>query len=124
MTRGRGEPFAISNPRTGAVLATAARRANSFWTRFLGLMGAPGLPEGGGLLIVPCSSVHCFGMKFTIDVLFLSREGEVLHVMPEMAPGRVSPIVRKARAVLELPAGAIAASGTVVGDRLLVPGGV
>lgn len=110
--------FAIRNPRSGAALATAARRADNFWTRFKGLMGVRELPAGEGLLIVPCNSVHCFGMKIPIDVVFLSRDGEVLHLMPDMAPGKVSPIVRKARAVLELPAGTIAATDTRVGDRL------
>jgi hypothetical protein len=112
--------FEISNPRTGRLLATAARRAGNFWTRFRGLMGVKHLPQGEGLLIVPCNSVHCFGMKITIDVVFVSKEGEVLHLMPEMAPGKVSPLVRKARAVIELPAGTIAASGTEVGDRLSI----
>ena len=64
------------------------------------------------------SFVQGKGMKITIDVVFVSKEGEVLHLMPEMAPGKVSPLVRKARAVIELPAGVIAASGTEVGDRL------
>jgi uncharacterized membrane protein (UPF0127 family) len=110
--------FAITNPRTGRALATAARRAGTFWTRFKGLMGVRHLPAGEGLLIVPCNSVHCFGMKMTIDVVFVNREGEVLHLIPEMAPGKMSPIIKKGRAVIELPQGTIAASGTEVGDKL------
>ena len=115
------DPFAITNPRTGATLASATRLANNFWTRFRGLMGTPSLPPGEGLLIVPCNSVHCFGMKYAIDVLFLSKEGEVLHMIPDMQPRRVSPIIKKARATLELPAGTIAATGTQIGDQLDLP---
>ncbi|MDB5095995.1 MAG: hypothetical protein JWM80_416 [Cyanobacteria bacterium RYN_339] len=112
--------FAITNPRTGQSLATAARRAGTFWTRFRGLMGVRHLPAGEGLLIVPCNSIHCFGMKMAIDVVFVSREGEVLHLIPDMAPGKFSSIIKKARAVIELPAGTIAATGTAVGDRLAI----
>jgi uncharacterized membrane protein (UPF0127 family) len=110
--------FAITNTRTGKDLATSARSADNFWTRFWGLMGVKELPAGSGLVIVPCNSIHCFGMKIAIDVVFISRAGEVLHLIPEMKPGRVSPLVRKSRGVIELPVGAIAASETVVGDSL------
>lgn len=101
-----------------AVLATEAHLANSFWTRFKGLMGRPALPAGEGLIIVPCNSVHCFGMKFAIDVLYLSREGEVLRIVSDMLPGSIGPLVRGARAVLELPSGTAEAVGVSVGDRL------
>lgn len=114
-------PFAITNPRTGAELATEARLANNFFSRFKGLMGVKDLPAGQGLLIVPCNSVHCFGMKIPIDVVFLSKTGEVMHLIPDMAPGQVSPIVKGARATLELPAGTIARTGTQVGDQLELP---
>lgn len=113
--------FAITNPRTGATLAGAARLANNFWSRFRGLMWTDALPEGQGLLIVPCNSVHCFGMRYPIDVAFLSREGTVLHVIPDMAPGKLSPLVKGARATLELPAGMLEKTGTQVGDRLELP---
>lgn len=103
---------------SGAVLATEARLANSFWTRFKGLMGKPSLPAGEGLIIVPCNSVHCFGMKFAIDVLYLSRAGEVLRVASDMLPGSIGPLVKGARAVLELPAGTAEAAGVKAGDRL------
>jgi hypothetical protein len=108
----------VTNGRTGHDLATEARKADTFWKRFRGLMGVRDLPHGTGLWIEPCNSVHCFGMKITIDVVFVSREGEVLHLIPAMRPGQVSKIVKGARAVLELPEGTIAASGTQVGDRL------
>ena len=112
--------FAVTNARTGKDLATHARSADNFWTRFWGLMGVKELPAGSGLVIVPCNSIHCFGMKIVIDAVFISREGEVLHLIPDMKPGRVSPLVRKSRGVIELPAGSIAASETTVGDRLIL----
>lgn len=114
-------PFSIFNARTGAVLATEARLADTFFSRFKGLMGTRSLPAGHGLLIVPCNSVHCFGMRYAIDVAFLTKDGTVLKLMPEMKPGAVSPIVRGAHMTLELPAGTLENTGTQVGDRLDLP---
>ena len=108
----------VTNARTGVALATAARKADTFWTRFRGLMGVRQLPPGEGLWIEPCNSVHCFGMKIAIDVVFVGAEGEVLHLVPGMRPNSVSRIVKGCRAVLELPVGAIASSDTRLGDRL------
>jgi uncharacterized membrane protein (UPF0127 family) len=117
----KGQPFTITNARTGAVLARQARLAATFWSRFRGLMWTEVLPAGEGLLITKCSSVHCFGMNYAIDVLFLTKEGEVAHMIPVMCPGQISSVIRKASHTLELPAGMIEATGTKVGDQLEIP---
>jgi len=57
-------------------------------------------------------------MAFAIDVIFADREGMVLHTIPRMGPWRVSPWVRGAYTVIEVPAGTVARTGTQVGDRL------
>lgn len=111
-------PFAIINPRTGHALGNAVRLADSFWSRFRGLMWTKSLPAGEGLLIVPCNSVHCMGMRYAIDVAFLSRDGQILKVIPDMRPGSLGPPVKGARAVLELPCGTLAATESQVGDWL------
>jgi len=82
-------------------------------------MGRRGLPEGGALLITPCSSVQTFFMRFAIDVVFLDRDGQVVKVVSELEPYRVAFGGRGARAALELAAGAAAACGIAVGDRLV-----
>lgn len=110
--------FEIRLARTGAVLVERCARADTFWTRFKGLMGRKTFEAGEGLLIVPCNSVHCFFMKFAIDVVYLSREGEVLRVASDLRPGAIGPLVKGARAVLELPGGAAATAGVLPGDRL------
>src|SRR3954453_10753386 len=40
--------------------------------RLLGLAGLPVLPPHYGLLIPGCASVHTFGMRFAIDLLFVA----------------------------------------------------
>ena len=76
-----------------------------------------GYPPGDGLWIVPCESVHCFFMKFTIDVIYLDRKHRVKKVRPELAPWRISACLT-AHSVLELPSGTIARTGTERGDQL------
>jgi uncharacterized membrane protein (UPF0127 family) len=70
------------------------------------------------LLIEPCHSIHSFGMAYRFDALFLTRDGRVAHLISEMKPARISRHVFSARAVLELPAGTIRASGTQLGDTV------
>lgn len=67
----------------------------------LALLGSAG--AGEGLLIPRCRSVHTFGMRFAIDVLFLDRERRTLAIRRAVPRNR---IVREpgAAAVLELPA--------------------
>ena len=111
----------VSNARSGRVLAERCRTASTPLARFLGLMGRASLPPGEGLLIRPCSSVHCFFMRFPIDVAFLDGEGRVVKLYAPLRPWRTSsPVVWGAKQALELPAGTIADSDTQVGDVLLL----
>ena len=109
----------ISNATRRTTLATHGRRADSFWARGRGLMFARALPEGAGLVIDPCTSIHMFCMRFPLDVLYVDREHCVVRVQEGIKPWRVGPLHTKgARYVIELPVGTIARTGTRVGDQL------
>lgn len=108
----------VRNATRGTILADRAREAKTFGTRFLGLMGQRSLRAGDGLWIDPCNSIHTFFMRIPIDVLFLDRERRVVKVFPALVPWRTTRIYGKARTVLELPAGTLAASRTSEGDQL------
>ena len=82
-----------------------------------GLLGRDGLPQGEGLLIKPCGSVHTFFMRFPIDVVFLDRELSVLAVRPEVRPWRTAG-TRGGKVVLELGAGEAARLGIAPGIGL------
>jgi uncharacterized membrane protein (UPF0127 family) len=71
-------------------------------SRLLGLALLSRERAGSGLLIPGCCSVHTFGMRFPIDVLFLDAEGRVIELHRSVPPCRV---LRRpgAIAVLELP---------------------
>ncbi len=105
------------NTTRGTVLAGQARVADNLWTRLVGLLRDKGLADGDGLWIVPCNSIHSFAMKFIFDAVFLDKDQRVVHLMSEMPPWKTSKMVFTAKSVLELPAGAIAKSGTQIGDQ-------
>jgi uncharacterized membrane protein (UPF0127 family) len=71
--------------------------------RLLGLALLDRSRAGPGLLIPSCRSVHTFGMRFPIDVLFLDRDGFVLREERAVRPCRILACAG-ASAVLELPA--------------------
>src|SRR3712207_5413515 len=80
--------------------------------RFLGLLGRP--PSPTPLLLVPARSVHTFGMRRPIDVVFLDADLRVVRVVHALRPNRLAG-ARRAIAALELVAGAATMRP---GDRL------
>lgn len=92
--------------------------ADRWWPRLRGLLGRGPLAEGGGLVIEPCKAVHMYGMKYSLDIAFVDDRGEVLAIYPELAPGARTAWHGPARRAVELPAGKLSQTGTVVGDRL------
>jgi uncharacterized membrane protein (UPF0127 family) len=85
-----------------------------------GLLGQRGLPPGTGLLL-RTSMVHTIGMRFPIDTVYLSSRGSVIRVST-MPPGRVGPIVLRARYNLELQAGEATRLGLAPGTTLVRTG--
>lgn len=79
--------------------------ADSYFTRLRGLIGRPALQPGEGIWIRPCQQVHTHFLGEPIDVVFLDKTLRIMRVYPELRPWRLSPWVRGASSVLELPAG-------------------
>ena len=71
--------------------------------RLLGLAHLDRDQVGTGLLIPRCSSVHTFGMRFGLDLVFLGRDGAVRSLRRGVPPRRFASD-REAAAVLEMPA--------------------
>ena len=112
------EPLRVRNLTRGSGVAGRVRRADQAWSRMVGLLGRRSLAGDEGLLLTPCTSIHTFFMRFPIDILYLNREHAVVKVAKDLRPFRVSACLRGAHSILELPTGAVEASGTQVGDRL------
>jgi uncharacterized membrane protein (UPF0127 family) len=112
----------IINSTRGSVIAEQAELARTFAARGQGLLGRTSLAAGAGLVIDPEWSIHMFFMRFAIDVLFVSAEHRVVGMRANLPPW--SPFAGVApwrgRYVVELPVGAIAASGTQIGDVIVI----
>ena len=113
-----GEVYVYNKTRETFV-ATEAKVADSYVTRLVGLLGKTRrwAQLGKGLWIVPSRGVHTIGMLFPIDLVFLSKDKEVVHVEEHVRPFRISKVSLKAMSVLELPPHTIYRSRTQVGDR-------
>jgi uncharacterized protein len=116
----------VQNLTRQSLLAEAAELASTFLSRGRGLLGRDGLEPGGGMWIVPGDRIHMCGMRFAIDVVFVSREHRVTAVHPAVEPQprwavwRTWGGGRGGHSVLELPPGTIGSTHTDVGDQLQI----
>src|SRR6516164_10826073 len=110
----------VYNKTRETFVATEAVVADNYFRRLIGLLGKTKRWSklGRGLWIVPSRGVHSIGMLFPIDLVFLSKQKEVVHVEEHVRPFRVSRVSLRATSVLELPAHTIYRSRTQVGDQL------
>jgi uncharacterized membrane protein (UPF0127 family) len=115
--------MAARNLTRSTDLATSIEVASSLWAKFMGLMGRPSLAPDAGLWLPDSNGIHMMFMRFAIDAVFLGRptpgtgERPVVSVHRALRPWTgLVPLIRGAHGVLELPVGAIEASGTQVGD--------
>ena len=108
----------VWNVTRKTLLANSLRIADTHWTRLRGLLGAKEFTQGNGLWIVPCRGVHTLFMSFPIDVLYLSADHTVVHLEENLQPWRFAPVRLNAKTVLEVPAGTVRATDTVVGDSI------
>src|SRR5574338_1430032 len=97
--------FSVRNADKGTIVATDARLASGFVSRFFGLMGRKGVAQGGGLLLTRSASIHSFFMRFRFDAIFLDKEDRVVKIVPAMRQWWLAFGGRGAKDTLELPAG-------------------
>src|SRR6266571_5256037 len=108
---------AVVRKQDGSIVCEQCVVASSAWQRMKGLLGRAELPPDEGLLIKRTSSIHMFFMRFPIDAVFLDRELRVVKIRPGLRPWRIA-AARRARSVLELPAGTCERRRVGAGDRL------
>lgn len=108
-------PFSFFDRTQEFWVSRKVEKADTFWTRLRGLLGRRGLPPGHGMWLVPGAMIHTWFMAFAIDAVFLDPGLRVVRVIT-LPPWRLSPWVRGAASVLELPRGA--AKDVRPGDEL------
>ncbi|UGS38279.1 DUF192 domain-containing protein [Capillimicrobium parvum] len=77
-------------------------------SRTLGLAWLPSMDPAAALHFPRCRSVHTFGMRFALDLVWLDAAGAVLRVDRDVPPRRLRSC-RRARSVVEVAAGRAAA---------------
>ena len=117
------------NITRGTLIAERVEVAGGLVAKFMGLMGRASLDRGAALWLPDSNGIHMMFMRFPIDAVFLGRaDGEglrrVVAVRERLPAWRgLVPLVRGAHGVLELPVGVVAATGTIVGDRVRLGSG-
>jgi uncharacterized membrane protein (UPF0127 family) len=109
----------LVNRTRGIVLAEIVETAFDSRTRRTGLLGRDALAANAVLAIAPSNAVHTIGMRFSIDVLFITRAGRVTKRVLQLRPLRIAASL-PAFAVLEFAAGSPAIAATAVGDEVVV----
>jgi uncharacterized membrane protein (UPF0127 family) len=62
------------------------------------------MPAGYGLHLPRCRSVHTFGMRFPLDLIWLGADSRPVRVDRAVAPRRMK-ACRRARSVVEVAGG-------------------
>jgi uncharacterized protein len=114
-----GTHFELALEPSGRVVVPQLEVAVESATRKKGLLGRDGLADGCGLVIAPTNAVHTFFMRFPIDIVFVTKAGEVVKVREAVGAWRMAAAFR-AYAVIELAAGGAVRAGLHVGDRVAV----
>ena len=113
------ERFVLRHARRNSVVAARIEPAFDSASRRRGLLGRTAFAEGTALIIAPCSGIHTFFMRMTIDVVFVSRDGHVLKTYSRLPAWRIA-FAFRAFAAIELPSGTVERSDTSRGDHLLL----
>jgi len=119
VVKNTGGAQSLVNERTGGTLASSLEAAFDSRERRTGLLGRTALEPGAALLLAPCAAVHTWFMRFSIDLVFVARDGVVTKVVERLRPWRVA-MSPRAFAVVEVEAGTVRRTCTRPGDRLLV----
>jgi uncharacterized protein len=109
----------LVSDRTGQPVCGQCTAAKRPLARMKGLLGTDGLEAGHGLLLPRTRSIHTFFMRFPIDAIFLDRDMRVLSLRANLKPWRMA-ASRRAKYVLELPAGECERHEIVAGDVLMM----
>lgn len=105
-------------------LALSVEVADTDATRIKGLSGRDPLPENQGLLFIfekdGYPAIWMKDMRFALDIIWVDRDGEIVHIERNVAPGTYPQIFKPAapaRYVVEVNAGYTEARNVAVGDQ-------
>jgi uncharacterized protein len=100
----------------GQIFVRDVALADNFWLRLSGYMFR-NRPHVNGLLFEPASAMQTTFMFFSLDMVFLTQDNQVIKILRNVKPWRHTWFYSKTRKVLEVPAGVVPTS-LKEGDRL------
>lgn len=110
----------VFNQTRQCFLSLSVMAADTHFARLRGLLGRLKLRRDEGIWVAPSQGIHTIGILFPIDVVYLDAQNRVIHLIEHLGPFRFAPLRVHAKSVLELPTRTIYASGTQLGDELLI----
>lgn len=93
--------------------------ATTFSQRLIGLLGRKSISGDYAFCLANCNSVHMFGMRFAIDVIYLNRQDQIVKLVKNLRPWRVS-MARSAVKVIETKSGMCDHLNLKVGQELTI----
>jgi uncharacterized membrane protein (UPF0127 family) len=114
--------FCVYNQTSECFLSLGVTPAETMRSQFKSLVGRHMQSYDEGLWVVPSSEVHTFniGASAPLDLVYLDRNCQVIHVMESLHKIRMAPMKPDAASVLALPAHTIYSSQTQPGDQLVI----
>lgn len=103
----------------GKCISSSVFIPGNFFQRAKGLLGRQSMDKDEAMLFYNCSSIHMFGMRFSIDVVFLDTRLQVTKLVRSVRPWRLTSC-KRAKHVMELAEGSIVAHNLFVGDKLVI----
>lgn len=97
----------ITHPKLNICLGEDVIVAKTFFKRLKGLMFINEMNGFDGLMIERCNSIHNFFVRFPIDVIFLDKNNNIVKILRNFRPWKISWIYFKACKTLELPVGKV-----------------
>lgn len=108
----------LVNKTSNTVISENLTMADTFFKRLKGLMFTKELPAQDALHIIPCNEIHTFFMNYSIDVLYLDKDKNIVRMDEDMEPGKIGKRVKNAISVVELPGGRAKAEGLKLGQTM------
>lgn len=103
---------------TGRLIVSHLLGADSLVLRTIGFLGRTRIDDDEAIWFDRCSGVHTLGMRVSIDVVLVDRNGVVLDVAEAVKPWRFWIGHAKTRSVLEMAAANARRQGVTKGTML------
>ncbi|MHB0997928.1 MAG: DUF192 domain-containing protein [Armatimonadota bacterium] len=108
------------NKRNELIIASRIETAFSIYSRLKGLIGRKAFLRDSAFIIPGCKQVHTCFMRFPIDIVFINKRNEVIHIQESTPPYSITNYIRNASSVIELPAGKVADKKITIGDIITI----